>query len=248
MDVQCPWRLLSPPGRPAAPPPPLIGQVYLPTPLLVSSMNANFMPPHWAPADRPVVTSAAPEGVLAGGEHAAPLCSVRPSWEWELRTSVVPSAGFSPPAPPADPKALVVHRGGCHCGAVRIEVDAPSHLVAYDCNCSDCRMRRNVHFVVPKERLRFVRDEFGGEAGAAGLAEYRWGTGAARHLFCARCGITPLYVPRSNPDGWAVTLQCIDGGTCASVEVRHFDGLHWEEFIAGEGASIRSFSVAEKES
>ena len=36
--------------------------------------------------------------------------------------------------------ALVVHRGGCHCGRVRFEVDAPAVIDALDCNCSICRM------------------------------------------------------------------------------------------------------------
>mmetsp|Transcript_30700 Transcript_30700/g.75519 ORF Transcript_30700/g.75519 Transcript_30700/m.75519 type:complete len:110 (-) Transcript_30700:307-636(-) len=103
-------------------------------------------------------------------------------------------------------------------------------------------MRRNVHFVVPADKLRFIEDEGGGTGGAAALAEYRWGSGIARHLFCSKCGIAPFYRPRSNPNGWAITLQCLDPGTVAGVEVRLFDGQHWEEFIAGEGSSIRSFS------
>ena len=35
---------------------------------------------------------------------------------------------------------LVTHRGGCHCGAVQFEVEAPRRLVVQDCNCSICRM------------------------------------------------------------------------------------------------------------
>lgn len=70
----------------------------------------------------------------------------------------------------------------------------------------------------------------------------RFGSGTARHLFCSRCGISPFYRPRSNPDGWGVTLQCVDAGTIASVEVRPFDGLNWEECIDGAGAAIKAFS------
>ena len=117
---------------------------------------------------------------------------------------------------------------------------------------------------------------------------------------CARCGISPFYVPRSNPDGWGVSFQCIQvhpgtgrplffasfplyvfwfvvvflyraaalprlgrsavplsasrlpfdigyrsmrvwqGGTISSVEVKRFDGLHWEEHIAGAGKRLDS--------
>eukprot|EP00971_Amphidinium_carterae_P000331 6981-Amphidinium_carterae.1 len=66
----------------------------------------------------------------------------------------------------------VLHRGGCHCGDVRFEVDAPRTLTVWDCNCSDCRMRRNLHFVVPRKALRMVSDEHGGHQGASALAEY----------------------------------------------------------------------------
>ena len=39
-----------------------------------------------------------------------------------------------------------------------------------------------------------------------------------------------------------MTVQCVDPGTIASVDVRFFDGQHWEDYIGGEGASIRAFS------
>ena len=131
-------------------------------------------------------------------------------------------------------------RGTSAC-ATRASIGAPSDLVVYDCNCSDCRMRRNAHFVVPAGALELIRDVRGGSEQPP-LAEYRWGTGVARHLFCARCGISPFYRPRSNPDGWAVTFACLDAGSVAAVEVRTFDGVHWEECIDGDGASIRDFS------
>ena len=105
-------------------------------------------------------------------------------------------------------------------------------------------MRRNIHFIVPKKALKLITQQGDrGTGGAAALAEYRFGSGAARHLFCARCGISPFYQPRSNPDGWAITFPCLDGGTVSSVEVRQFDGLHWEEFYAGKGSAIKSFST-----
>ncbi len=104
-------------------------------------------------------------------------------------------------------------------------------------------MRRNIHFVVPKKALTLIEQGERGQGGATALAEYRWGTGAARHLFCARCGISPFYQPRSNPEGWAVTFPCLDGGTVSAVEVRQFDGCRWEETIQGSGSAIKSFSV-----
>lgn len=31
---------------------------------------------------------------------------------------------------------LVAHAGGCHCGRVRFEVDAPAEIDVFECNCS----------------------------------------------------------------------------------------------------------------
>lgn len=42
------------------------------------------------------------------------------------------------------------------------------------------------------------------------------------------CGVQSFYIPRSNPDGKAVTVACIDPGTVQSVVVRTFDGVNWE--------------------
>jgi hypothetical protein len=110
----------------------------------------------------------------------------------------------------------VTHRGGCHCGRVRFEVDAPARLEALDCNCSICRMSGFVHLIVPASRFRLV-------AGEDVLVDYTFGTGAAKHRFCRMCGVKSFYVPRSNPDGFDVNVRCIDEGTIESLHVTAFD-------------------------
>ena len=111
---------------------------------------------------------------------------------------------------------MVTHRGGCHCGRVRFEVDAPAHLDALDCNCSICRMSGFVHLIVPASRFRIV-------AGGDALVDYTFGTGVARHRFCRVCGVKSFYVPRSNPDGIDVNVRCIDDDTIESLCVTAFD-------------------------
>lgn len=39
---------------------------------------------------------------------------------------------------------------------------------------------------------------------------YTFNTGVARHTFCRTCGIKSFYVPRSNPDGIDVNVNCLD--------------------------------------
>jgi len=121
---------------------------------------------------------------------------------------------------------LITHAGGCHCGRVRFEVDAPADLTVDECNCSICRMTGFLHLIVPKERFRLVRGE-------DALTTYTFGTHTARHTFCHHCGIKSFYVPRSHPDGFSVNPRCLDDGTIRSMKVVPFDGRRWEESIAG---------------
>ena len=39
-----------------------------------------------------------------------------------------------------------------------------------------------------------------------------------------------------------MTFQCLDAGTVDDVEVRFFDGQHWEDFIEAGGAAIKGLS------
>lgn len=67
--------------------------------------------------------------------------------------------------------------GGCHCGAVRFEPDIAETARLLDCNCSLCAKTGFVHLIVAAEAFRQA-------SGAQFLREYRFGTGAARHLLC----------------------------------------------------------------
>ena len=121
--------------------------------------------------------------------------------------------------------ALVTHRGGCHCGDVAFEVEAPARLTAQDCNCSMCSMTGYLHLIVPASRFRLLR-------GDDRLTAYTFNTGVARHLFCRRCGIKSFYVPRSNPDGYSVNARCLDRSTIVDLEIEPFDGRNWEQSAA----------------
>lgn len=115
-------------------------------------------------------------------------------------------------------------RGSCHCGDVRFEVRGEITW-AEDCNCSICRRKAYVHWYVP-------RADFTLSTSPDALSTYTFGTGAARHHFCSRCGVAPFYVPRSDPDKIDVNLRCVDGVDLDAIELRSFDGEHWEEAFA----------------
>lgn len=116
---------------------------------------------------------------------------------------------------PPEAGPLRTHRGGCHCGAVTFEVDAPARVTVSECDCSICRMSGYLHLIVPQARFRLLR-------GADALTEYRFNTGTARHLFCRRCGVKSFYVPRSNPDGYSINVRCLDQTTLEHLEIERF--------------------------
>ncbi len=111
---------------------------------------------------------------------------------------------------------LATHRGGCHCGVVRIEVDAPARIAALECNCSICRKTGFLHLIVPAARFRIV-------AGSEQLTEYTFNSGVARHFFCGTCGVKSFYVPRSHPDGFDVNVRCLETATIKHIDVTPFD-------------------------
>ena len=124
-----------------------------------------------------------------------------------------------------DGRPLVTHRGGCHCGAVVLEVDAPARIEVQECNCTICSMTGFLHLIVPASRFRLLR-------GADALETYTFNTGTARHFFCRRCGIKSFYVPRSNPDGYSVNVRCLDRSSIEQVAITAFDGRNWERSAA----------------
>ena len=117
---------------------------------------------------------------------------------------------------------MTTHKGGCHCGRVRFEVEAPADLRLSECNCSICRLVAYQHLIVPKSCFNLLQ-------GAEELTTYVFNTGVAQHYFCRYCGIKSFYVPRSHPEGISVNARCLDPDTIRSVTVELFDGRRWEE-------------------
>jgi hypothetical protein len=112
--------------------------------------------------------------------------------------------------------------GGCHCKKVRFEAEVPASVEVLDCNCSICAATGFRHLIVPHGDFRLV-------SGADALSSYRFGTGAANHLFCATCGIKSFYQPRSHPEAWSVNLNALDHVSGLTITATLFDGRNWEQ-------------------
>lgn len=118
--------------------------------------------------------------------------------------------------------------GGCHCKKVRFEAEVPQRIEVLDCNCSICAATGFLHIRVPHRDFRLI-------SGEDDLVSYRFGTGAANHLFCGTCGIKSFYQPRSHPDEWSVNLNALDNASRLEVTIRKFDGRNWERSRAELG-------------
>jgi len=117
---------------------------------------------------------------------------------------------------------MAIHKGGCHCGKVQFEVDAPADLKLSDCNCSICQLTGYQGLIVSKSAFRLLQGE-------DELSNYQFNTRVAQHYFCRRCGIKSFYIPRSHPEGISVNARCLAADTVNSVELQPFDGQNWEQ-------------------
>lgn len=120
---------------------------------------------------------------------------------------------------------MTIHRGGCHCGKVRFEIEAPEDLEVLECNCSICQKLGYMHLMVPRAQFRLV-------SGKDSLISYQFNTRAANHLFCRVCGVKSFYMPRSHPNDFSINARCLDDGTVQMMTVTPFDGQNWEEAAA----------------
>jgi hypothetical protein len=103
--------------------------------------------------------------------------------------------------------------GQCHCGAVRFEAELAQGLQeVIRCTCSYCRMKGSVMVFAERAKMRFT-------AGEELLTTYQFNTQAARHYFCARCGIHTHHQRRFDPSQFAINVACLDGVSPFDFEV-----------------------------
>ena len=111
------------------------------------------------------------------------------------------------------------YEGGCHCGAVRYEVDVDLAQPVISCNCSMCQRAGTLLAFTPADRFTL-------RSGDDALTEYRFNTHSINHVFCARCGIKS-FARGKMPDGSpmvAVNVRCLDGVDLDALKVQKYDG------------------------
>lgn len=117
------------------------------------------------------------------------------------------------------------HVGGCHCGAVRYEVELDLEAAMLTrCNCRICTKKGALGTIVRPAAFRLISGEeaLGGYRGAHPLA--------GAHRFCTRCGIH-VFGEGDLPElgGAFVSVNCNtldDFDPWAVPRVLHWDGRH----------------------
>jgi hypothetical protein len=115
-----------------------------------------------------------------------------------------------------------VHTGGCHCGAVRFEVDIDLDGGVGRCNCTLCTKRSASGAIVKPNAFRIL-------SGEVELREYAWGAKTGRFFFCSRCGIHPFgrgNLPQLGGEYVSVNVNCLDDIDPATLKIVYWDGRH----------------------
>ena len=121
------------------------------------------------------------------------------------------------------------YQGGCHCGALRYEVDIDLEKGTLRCNCSLCSKARAWFAFTPFEKFEVVR------GGDADEIRYRW-TPPNRpqpnltYHICSTCGVR-THADGKDPKGnhiAAIAVATIEGADAKVLakSVRYVDGLH----------------------
>jgi hypothetical protein len=110
------------------------------------------------------------------------------------------------------------YTGGCHCGAVRYEIDADlTQVIA--CNCSICTKHGLLLTFTPADRFRLV-------AGQEQVKEYLFNKHVIHHQFCPTCGVES-FARGAMSDGSpmiAINVRCLDGIDVGALKPMPIDG------------------------
>lgn len=105
----------------------------------------------------------------------------------------------------------------CHCGAIRIEVNADLGALT-ECNCSTCARHGFLHWQVPKTAIRLLTQK-------AALASYVWRNVLEGHQFCPTCGVGLIRAGYPN-DSVNLNARCIEGIDVFALPIERYDGRY----------------------
>lgn len=114
--------------------------------------------------------------------------------------------------------ATQTHQGGCHCGAVRYEVELDLDQPAIACDCSICSKSGTLLQFVEPSKFRLERGE-------ENLSDYQFNQHVIHHLFCKTCGIKS-FARGVGPHGpmVAINVRALDGVDVFALRTQQYPG------------------------
>lgn len=122
----------------------------------------------------------------------------------------------------ASRQATKQHTGGCHCGAVRFEVELDLAAGGTMCNCTVCTKIASVGAIVTPSAFVLV-------SGEDSLSTYEWGGKIGQRKFCKHCGVhcfAPGHLDVLGGDYVSVNLNCLDDFDLSAAKLAYWDGRH----------------------
>ena len=115
-------------------------------------------------------------------------------------------------------------RASCHCGSVRLEIDAPPAEIT-ECNCSICRRYGVLWAYYPPSRVRLLPPD-------APTDVYTWDDRSIEFHRCRHCGCVSHWAAlKRGRDRMGVNARLMDPEALAGARVRHLDGANTERYI-----------------
>ena len=107
------------------------------------------------------------------------------------------------------------YTGGCHCGAVRYEVDTNIEKII-ECNCSHCHKKGLWLHFAEKDKFKLL-------SGADNLTEYHFNKKVIHHKFCKTCGVQSFSDNDSFPK-MAINVRCLEDFDAGATPIEKVDG------------------------
>jgi hypothetical protein len=110
--------------------------------------------------------------------------------------------------------------GGCHCGAVRYEVELDLSAAFGKCNCSMCTKSSFWGAIAKPAAFKLV-------SGEDALSDYQFGSNSVHHLFCKHCGVRSFgrgNLAALGGEYYSINVCCLDGVDFSTLTTQYWDG------------------------
>ncbi len=114
----------------------------------------------------------------------------------------------------------------CHCGALKLQIDAELPPTLTSCNCSVCRRYGCLFAYYPPEKVKIL-------AAPDTLQEYVWGDKSLAFVRCSHCGCFSHWrsLDPHQTDRMGVNARLFINVEIDKIRIRHFDGANSWKYL-----------------